>query len=389
MLDPDPLGGASADAPLESAGAGDLAVLALGARSLSIRLAGLESEEADRVEAELRKVGGAIAPAANRSAFTLLATGTQCAALGAALRAQSAAFPAIADRIDQALRARFWRSNRLVKGLHRSFRVGGQTVVMGVVNVTPDSFFDGGQFLEPEAAVAHAVRLAGEGAGLIDVGGESTRPGAPPVAPEAEWRRVGPVIERLHGRLEVPISIDTRHAEVAARALEAGADLVNDVAGLRDPAMRRVLARAGAPVIVMHMRGEPGSMQSDLRYADLRGEVFEALADACALAESDGLAPEQLLIDPGLGFGKGPEQNFELIAHLGEFRSLGYPLVIGASRKSFLGWALGGAPPDAREAAGIAAAVAAALRGADVVRTHDVRPTVQALAIADRLRGVG
>jgi len=221
----------------------------------------------------------------------------------------------------------------------------------------------------------------------VDVGGESTRPGATPVGEEEEWRRVGPVLSRLAGRLAVPVSIDTRNAAVARRALDGGADLVNDVSGLRAPEMRRLLARTGAPAIVLHMRGDPATMQSNLEYADLRGEVYAALSEACGAAEADGVPPGQLLVDPGLGFGKSPEQSLELLAHLGEFRSLGYPVVVGASRKSFLGWSLGGVPVEDRGEAGIAAAVAAALGGADIVRVHDVLPTVRALRVADRLRG--
>jgi dihydropteroate synthase len=364
-----------------------------GARVLEVRLDGVPADAIAAIEREVRSAGGQAhreggdgGPGTAGPALVLRASaaGFRALALGG-LRSEPG-LAGIARRIDDALSHRFSRTERVIEGLHRSFRVGSRTAVMGVINVTPDSFSDGGRFTEPDHAVAHALALAAEGAALLDIGGESTRPGALPVSPDAEWRRVAPVLARLHGRVEVPISIDTRRPEVARRALEEGADLVNDVSGLRESEMRRVLARSGAPAIVMHMRGEPATMQDDLAYADLLSEVFDALSDACARAEAEGIAPDRLLIDPGLGFGKSPEDNLELIARVGEFRSLGYPVVIGASRKSFLGWATGGAPPGEREAAGLAAAVAAALRGVDVVRVHDVRSTVRALAIADQLR---
>jgi dihydropteroate synthase len=190
-----------------------------------------------------------------------------------------------------------------------------------------------------------------------------------------------PVLSGLAGRLSVPISIDTRHPEVAAKAVDAGADLVNDVEGLRSEAMRRAVARSGAAVIAMHMRGDPATMQANLVYADLRAEVFAALAAATESALADGIAAEKILVDPGLGFGKSAEQSLELLVHAGELRSLGYPVVLGASRKSFLGWALGTDDRTVRLEAGIAAAVVAAERGVALVRTHDVGPTVRALEV--------
>jgi dihydropteroate synthase len=270
---------------------------------------------------------------------------------------------------------------REVVGAHRRFAVGDRPRVMGVLNVTPDSFSDGGRFLEPSEAVAHAERLVAEGADLLDIGGESTRPGASPVSPDEEWRRVGPVLGRLAGRCPVPISIDTRHASVAGRAVDAGADVVNDVEGLRSEAMRRVVARSGAAAVVMHMRGDPRTMQRDLAYADVLEEVYGWLEGQTRAARADGIRAEQLLVDPGLGFGKSAEQSFELLARAGRFRALGYPVVLGASRKSFLGWATGTTDPAARLEAGLAAAVVAALQGVEVIRTHDVGPTVRALAV--------
>ena len=363
------------------------------ARVYPIRLDDVPLRAAPLLKQEMLAVGGDSAHArgiadhsVERSTVVLVGTLGQYRRLLAKLERQPFGLREIAEAIGAAISHRIGRGERVVPGLHRPFRVGSRTLVMGVVNVTPDSFSDGGRYLDPDAAARRALELAGEGADLLDLGGESTRPGAESVPPEEEWARVGPVLERLSGSVSVPISIDTRHAEVAERALEHGADLVNDVGGLREPAMRSLIARTGAPVIVMHMRGDPTTMRSNLAYSDVRGEVYGYLADACALARSEGVRADQLLIDPGLGFGKGPEQDLEILNHLAEFRSLGPPLVVGASRKSFLGWALGGTPVEERTEVSLAAAVAAALGGADIVRVHDVRPTVRALKLADRLR---
>ncbi len=293
---------------------------------------------------------------------------------------------AIAGEVGRALRAYVRHGTRTVRAAHRTFVVGDRPRVLGVVNVTPDSFSDGGQFFEPATAVAQAQRLVDEGADLLDIGGESTRPGATPVSPEAEWRRVEPVLRGLAGRVAVPISIDTRHAEVAERAVDAGADVVNDVEGLRSDAMRAAVARTGAAAIVMHMRGTPATMQGDVTYADLRGEVYGWLADRLDAAHADGIEADRLLVDPGLGFGKSPEQSLELLAHAREFRGLGPPVVIGASRKSFLGKLTGGTTPGERLEAGLAAAVLAAAQGVELVRAHDVRPTVRALSVVAAMR---
>ncbi|MCI4349338.1 MAG: dihydropteroate synthase [Thermoplasmata archaeon] len=363
-------------------------------RTFPIRLDGVSLKASPLLKQELLAVGGDSAHArgiadhsVERSEVVLLATWGQYRRLIPKLERQPFGLAEIGKAIDAALANRVRRAERLVKGLHHSFTVGGHTLVMGVVNITPDSFSDGGRFLEPSAAVAQALHLGAEGADILDLGGESTRPGATPVSAEEEWRRVGPVLAGLRGLTDLPISIDTRNAEIAERALAAGADLINDVGGLRTPEMRRLVARTGAPVIVLHMRGDPATMQTNVEYNDVRGEVFGALSDACALAEAEGIAPGQFLIDPGLGFGKTSEQSLELLAHLAEFRSLGPPVVVGASRKSFLGWALEGAGVGERTEAGLAAAVAAALGGADIVRVHEVATTVKALKLADHLRG--
>jgi len=258
--------------------------------------------------------------------------------------------------------------------------------LMGVVNATPDSFSDGGRFLDAEAAVAHALRLAGEGADLVDVGGESTRPGAAAVPAEEEIRRVVPVIERLRARgLSIPISIDTSKAAVARAALRAGADLVNDVRALADPDLARAVAEAGAPVVLMHMRGTPADMAERAHYRDVAAEVADELAGSMERAERAGVSRDRILLDPGIGFAKTAEQSLELLARLGELRALGRPLVVGPSRKSFIG-KVTGAPVEARLPGTLAAVAAVVLAGAEVVRVHDVGPARQAALVAAAIR---
>ena len=251
--------------------------------------------------------------------------------------------------------------------------------VMGIVNVTPDSFFDGGVNFDPDAAASSARRMVREGAAIVDVGGESTRPGSEGVSVEEELRRVAPVLERLGG--EVPLSIDTSKAEVARRAVRLGAELVNDVTALRgDHDMAEVVAESGAYLCLMHMLGEPRTMQDDPRYGDVVSDVVAFLEARLSVATAAGIAEERICVDPGIGFGKTVEHNVELLSRLGEVASLGRPVVVGASRKRFLGRMLG--EPSATEgpmAASIAAAVIAVAAGATMVRVHDVRETVEAL----------
>ena len=252
--------------------------------------------------------------------------------------------------------------------------------VMGVLNVTPDSFSDGGRFASPADAVAHGRRLASEGAALVDVGGESTRPGAAPVDADEELRRVLPVLEGLAG---MPLSIDTSKAAVARRALEAGAELVNDVTALRgDPELAGVIAETGAYVCLMHMQGEPRTMQAAPQYDDVAAEVFAFLEERVAFATDAGIAEERICVDPGIGFGKTPDQNLELIRRLDVLSELGRPVVVGFSRKSTLARAVGDQGKVGSLAASLGAAVAAFERGAWMLRAHDVRETVEALEVA-------
>ena len=259
--------------------------------------------------------------------------------------------------------------------------------VMGVLNVTPDSFSDGGRFLAPEAATAHGRRLAGEGADLIDIGGESTRPGAEPVAPAEELRRVLPVIEALAEATNVPLSIDTYKASVARAALAAGASFVNDVSALRsDSEMPAVVAEAGVDVCLMHMKGEPRTMQEDPRYGDVVSEVKAFLEERLAFAAGEGVREDRIWLDPGIGFGKTLEHNLELLRRLDEIVAIGQPVLVGLSRKRFLG-ALTGRAEQERLAGGLSAVVMAFERGATMFRVHDVRETRDALSVAGATLG--
>jgi dihydropteroate synthase len=259
--------------------------------------------------------------------------------------------------------------------------------LMGVVNATPDSFSDGGRFLETDAAVARALELAAEGADLVDVGGESTRPGAPAVPAEEEIRRVVPVVERLRGRgFPLPISVDTSKGAVARAALAAGADLVNDVTALSDADLARAVAEAGAPVVLMHMRGTPADMQSRAVYGDVVRDVARELEAALERAAAAGISRDRVILDPGIGFAKTPEQSIELLARVAELRALGRPLLVGPSRKSFIG-KVTGAPVTERVPGTLAAVTACVLGGVELLRVHDVGPARQAAAIAAALRG--
>jgi dihydropteroate synthase len=258
--------------------------------------------------------------------------------------------------------------------------------LMGVVNVTPDSFSDGGLYLDPEAAVAHGRELAEAGAEILDVGGESTRPGAEPVGEEEELRRVVPVIRGLAGS-GCRLSVDTSKAPVAAAALDAGAEIVNDVTALRgDPEMASLCAERGSTVVLMHMLGEPRTMQEDPRYGDVVAEVKAFLAERLEAAVAAGIDEECVWLDPGIGFGKTGAHNMELLRRLGELRELGRPLVVGTSRKSFIG-KVDASPADERIGGTIASSVYAVAEGADVLRVHDVAEVRQALTVAAAILG--
>ena len=274
----------------------------------------------------------------------------------------------------------------------RSLGYGERTLIMGVLNVTPDSFSDGGKFLSLDNAVAHAERMIREGADIIDVGGESTRPGSEFVSDDEELRRVIPVIEKLAPISPVPISIDTTKPSVARAACEGGAEIINDISGLRfDPALGAVAKSVQAGLLLMHSRGTPKDMQQIPFAADVFADVVNGLRQSVSIAEQFGVARESIAVDPGIGFGKSVEQNLEIVRRLRdlsrEFDDL--PIVIGTSRKSFLGKLLNGAPADERLYGTIATVVASVLNGAHIVRVHDVKETVEAVRVGDAIMNAG
>jgi dihydropteroate synthase len=273
-----------------------------------------------------------------------------------------------------------WRCGRYSLGL-------GAPLVMGILNVTPDSFSDGGRFADPIAAVERGHALIASGADLIDVGGESTRPGSAEVPVAEELARVRPIVTALARDFPVPVSIDTRHASVAAACVEAGASVINDISGFRDPAMIALAAGCDAGVVVMHMQGEPKNMQQAPTYADVTAEVAEFLHERAAVLEAAGVSRDRIAIDPGIGFGKTTEHNLELLRRLPDLAALGYPVLVGASRKRFLGEITGETEPARRVGASVGAAAWSVLHGAAIVRVHDVAETVQAFGVWSAIAG--
>lgn len=275
------------------------------------------------------------------------------------------------------IRKMLWRTK------NRIFDLADGPLVMGIVNVTLDSFSDGGKCLDPREAVEHGLRLATEGARVIDIGGESTRPGAEPVTAEEEMMRVLPVIWKLESEVRCAISIDTYKAEVAQAAIEAGAEIVNDVTGLRDPAMARVLAETGAAVVIGHMQGEPQTMQTKPEYEDVTREIGEFFRQSFDRAITCGMTPEQIAFDPGIGFGKSVGHNLSLIRRMEEMRVEGRPLVMGASRKGFLAKITGAVEMDERLGPTLAVNALGRVFGVNIFRVHDVLENVRALKIAE------
>ena len=253
-------------------------------------------------------------------------------------------------------------------------------IVMGIVNVTPDSFSDGGKFSSTYPAVGHALKLVDEGAGILDIGGESTRPGATPVSLQDELERVIPVIKALSQQIQIPISIDTYKPEVMRQAIEAGASIVNDVRALQEVGALEIVANSNAGVCLMHMQGNPQTMQLDPHYVDVVSEVKQFLEERLIAAEQAGISKERILLDPGFGFGKRTTHNIALIQHLEELAAIGQPLLVGLSRKAVLG-AIAGGDEQQRLHAGLASSVISAMKGAKILRVHDVKATVDALKV--------
>jgi dihydropteroate synthase len=302
----------------------------------------------------------------------------------------------MADRKPQELSAAFNRfapltpasggERRFLSTRHGQIDFTRRTLVMGILNVTPDSFYGGSRHAGVEAAIADGVAMAAGGAAIVDVGGESTRPGAQPVPEEEELARILPVVRGLRRELALPISIDTYKSKIARAALDAGADIVNDISALRfDPEMIRLVAAEKVPLVLMHMQGTPQTMQNEPRYEDVTREVRDFLAAQMYEAMDGGVAPEAIILDPGIGFGKTMEHNLQLLRGLSALAALGQPLLVGVSRKAFIGKILD-VEPAGRLEGSVAAAVAAALAGANIVRVHDVAETCKAIRVADAIR---
>jgi dihydropteroate synthase len=271
----------------------------------------------------------------------------------------------------------------------RTFTLGKRTLLMGVLNVTPDSFSDGGLFFDKEAATARGLKMVEEGADLIDIGGESTRPGSKPLGLDEELRRVIPVIESLAKEMDVPISIDTYKSDVAKKAIEAGAQIINDITGLQlDPSLSQVAAKEDVPLVLMHVRGNPETMQKNIHYESLFSEIIQYLKDSIQRAESAGVDPEKIIIDPGIGFGKTVDDNLLILKNLQEFKILGKPLLLGTSRKSFIGKILNADVTERLEGT-LSSIVVGVLNGAHIIRCHDVIQAKKAIAIADAVRQAG
>lgn len=266
-----------------------------------------------------------------------------------------------------------------------SLELDKRTLIMGIINVTPDSFSDGGQFLDSEKAIEHAKCLANEGADIIDIGGESTRPGSDSVTSGEEKRRVIPVIEGIVGEVKVPISIDTYKSEIAKTALDKGASMINDISAMRfDPKIADIALEYDAPIILMHMKGTPKNMQLNPSYTSVMGEIKEFLRERVEFATSKGLARESIIIDPGIGFGKTTEHNYEIIKNLKELKDLELPILIGTSRKSFIGKTLG-LDVNERLEGTLATITMSIINGADIVRVHDVKEAVRAARMTDAI----
>jgi dihydropteroate synthase len=358
-------------------------------RAIAIKVEGLSTAAANILKQTVLSCGGDCA--VNRAVVSgrvrctdavLFVTMRQLAVLVGRLKYQPECVARLVPEL-LGLSGRLLLPGRTLRLGRTTLDLGTRTRVMGILNVTPDSFSDGGRFLEPAAALDHAVAMAEEGADFIDIGAESTRPGSRPVPAEVQLARLIPVLRAVKKRVRTPVSIDTCNAKVAGTALREGADMVNDISALNgDRKMAAVVARAGVPCILMHMKGKPRTMQRNPEYADLMAELTGFLAAALERGESAGIERGQMLVDPGIGFGKTVEHNLEILRRLSELRSFGVPVVVGPSRKRFIG-AISDSPPGERLEGTIAACVLAAANGANILRVHDVKPVVKALKLAD------
>ncbi|GAB4247691.1 MAG: dihydropteroate synthase [Thermoleophilia bacterium] len=366
--------------------AGGIAIMQKKALFRIVRVKGLDVRAANILKQEMLSRGGEVAT--SRDVYELDGTSAECLILGTLvqyerllpkLRQQPFGLRALADALEAVLR----HHDARVPACHPGLDLRRRPRLMGVLNVTPDSFSDGGDFFAPDVAVTGARRMVEEGADIVDIGGESTRPGSDRTPVEEEMRRVLPVIEALAPSISVPISVDTYRAAVAAKALERGAFMINDVTALRgDPEMAAVVRDADCPVVLMHMLGEPKTMQENPVYENVVEDIYTFFVERLTWAVEQGLKEENLIIDPGIGFGKTLAHNLALLRHLESFRSLGRPVLLGASRKRFIGAVLGLPEPKDRVIGTVATSVIAAMQNVDIVRVHDVAENAQAIRIA-------
>lgn len=357
----------------------------------NLKVEGIDPRTANLLKQEMLELGGDVA---------LDSRGLDCSlpSMDGLLMGNQKQFERLIQKLDahpplqelgKALRETFqkiMKNHFTLRCRRKTFHLGEKTLLMGILNVTPDSFSDGGLYLDKDRAVAQGLRMVEEGADILDIGGESTRPGSKPLGLDEELRRVLPVIERLAKETDVPISIDTYKSAVARRAIEAGAEIINDISGLHfDPELARVAAQEDTPIVLMHIRGRPETMQKDIHYDSLFSEIITYLHEAIQRAESAGVDPEQIVVDPGIGFGKTLEHNLLILKYLSEFRVLGKPILLGTSRKSFIGKILD-TSPDQRLEGTLSSIAIGILNGAHIIRAHDVLQAKRAIAIADAIR---
>jgi len=359
---------------------------------LAVRLSDVEIRAANILKQNILAYGGDVALPTEayhlnveRTDLIMMGTLKHFEQLYWSLQEQSFGLPEIANEFKETLVNYESYAGRILQAGDFSFDFTDGTYVMGILNVTLDSFSDGGRYKNIPAAVEHCLRMVEDGADIIDIGGESTRPGAEPVALDAELRRVIPLIEELSPRIERPISIDTYKYDVAKRALDAGAVMVNDISGLRgDERMAKLVADRGVPVVIMHMQGTPGNMQDNPKYEDVVGEIIAFLRERAEFAQREGVLRDKIIVDPGIGFGKTLEHNLELMSRLSELRSLGFPILAGTSRKSFIGLTLD-LPVEERLEGTAATVVCSIVQGANIVRVHDVKEMARVAKMTDAI----
>lgn len=359
---------------------------------LNIRLDGITCAQASVLKQDMLSIGGdaaihsrAVNFKVDRTDCILMGTSKQFERLAKKLRIQPFGLKKLAAELTSALNA-LKSVPPPLKTRKTILEFGKRSFVMGILNVTPDSFSEKGTFFDTDAAIRRGLEMVEEGADIIDIGGESTRPGAEPVSVKEELKRVLPVIEKLATKINIPISIDTYKAEVAKRALKAGAEIVNDISGLRfDPKMAETVASNDAAVVIMHIKGTPKDMQALASYNSLIKEVMDFLEEGVKIAEDAGVEPDKVIIDPGIGFGKGLDHNLTIMKNLEAFKTLGKPILLGTSRKSFIG-KISGADIEDRIAGTAATLSIGIMKGADIVRVHDVKEGVQAVRMADAIK---